>query len=669
MMKRFRPIASATVLASFAFPAMPVQAQDFELDPIEVERSLRGVATNTATAETTLDQQELDARQAATLAELMDTVPGVTLSNAATPQGSSINIRGLGSDAGVYGSNTKVNIVLDGVSKGQEELYRQGSTLTVEPELFNEVKVIRGPAESFRFSSGAIGGTVEAVTKDAADFLEGGDTFAVRQKLSFESNGTGLQSSTILAWAPDERLDVIAFMGYREAQDYTDGAGNVAADTGYKLPSAMLKAKYRVSDALSFTASVARTKNQLRDVSFDFMGSLFPARVDADIEDTTAYLAMNYQPLGNPLVNLTAKMIYSDELIENVSSTTTSTIYNADNRTKRRALVLENQSVFATGSADHTLLAGLEIGERVRSSLSHDGSNAGSTPGGKDEYVAVYLTDEIRMGALTLTPQLRYEAQTITSDNNTAVADGAQFSADDWAGALSARYALTESWAVFGTAAYNTNLPIIDDLTSATNIQTTEKATTYELGVSFDRQDSFAEGDRFAAKLSGFDTRIWDNTTYTNYLTYTDPTADGSNIRLRGLELELSYANPAFYVDLNAARIRGTWGDGSWFNNAPADSVQLTLGKKFLDDQLNLSIEARHDWATARNVQSDGSSARSDSFTVYTVSAAYRPQSGTFKDVEFRAAIENLFDEDYQPYLSSRTAPGRSLKFSLAKVF
>lgn len=669
MKKRFCPIASATLLASFAVPATPVLAEDFELDPIEVERSLRGVATNTATSETTLDQQELDARQASTLAELMDTVPGVTLSNAATPQGSSINIRGLGSDAGVYGANTKVNIVLDGVSKGQEELYRQGSMLTVEPELFKEVKVIRGPAESFRFSNGAIGGTVEAVTKDAADFLEGDDTFAVRQKLSFESNGEGLQTSTILAWSPDQRLDVIGFLGYREAGDYTDGAGNEIADTGYKLPSGMVKAKYSVSEALSFTASIAYTKNQLRDVSYDFMGSLFPARVDADIEDTTAYLAMNYRPLGNSLVDLTAKFVYSDELIENVSDTTSSTIYNADNRTVRRALILENQSVFSTGAVDHSVLAGLEIGKRERSSISHDGSNAGSTPGGTDEYVAVYLTDEMQIGALTLTPQLRYEAQTITSDNNTAVADGTKYSADDWAGAISARYAITPSWAVFGTAAYNTNLPIIDDLTNATNIETTEKAMTYELGVSFDRQDAFASGDRFAAKLTGFDTSIWDNTTYTNYLVYTDPTADSSDIDLRGVELELSYAHPDFYVDFNAARIRGKWGDGSWFNNAPADSVQLTLGKRFMDDQLNLSVEARHDWATARNVQSDGSSSRSSSFTVYTLAAAYTPNSGTFRDVEFRAAVENLFDEEYQPYLSSRTAPGRTFKFSLAKVF
>ncbi|SFJ69887.1 TonB-dependent receptor domain-containing protein [Celeribacter neptunius] len=655
------------LLAGAAFVAVlptSLLAQDLLLGTIELGESLRGLQTDTATSETILSQDELDARQAATFAELMDTIPGVTVSNGATPQGSTLNIRGLGSDAGTYGSNTKVSVVVDGVAKGQEELYRQGGTLTMEPELFKEVKVIRGPGESFRFSSGAIGGTVEAVTKDAADFLEDGDTFALRQKLSYQNNGESGASSTILAWAPDDRLDVIAFYGYRDAGEYETGDGVTEADTGYKLSSAMLKASYQATSDLKFTASVSQTKDQLRDVSYDFFGSLFDVRVDADVEDTTAYLAMQYAPLGNDLINSTVKLVYSDELISNLSGTTSSTIYNADNRTERLALIAENEAYFTTGAVDHTLLTGIEIGRRERSSISDTGENAGSTPGGTDDYIAAYVTDEMRFGALTLTPQLRYESQTITGENNGLATDGTDYKADDWAGALAARYEITPEFAIFGTMAYNTNLPIIDDLTNATKIETTEKAVTLEAGLSFDRMDAFAAEDRLQAKLTAFNTRVWNNTTYTNYNSGAD-----QHIELDGVEVELSYAHSAFYADFNAARIRGNWGDGSWFNNAPADSARLSLGKRFLQDQLDLSIEARHDWSTDRNVQFDSSSSKSDSFTVYTLSAAYTPDSGVLKGTEFRASVENVFDETYQPYLSSRTAPGRSLTLSLAKVF
>jgi hemoglobin/transferrin/lactoferrin receptor protein len=637
---------------------------------VTLGESLRGIQTDTATSETEISQEELDARQASTLAELLGTIPGVTLSNAASPQGSSINIRGLGADAGTYGSNTKVSVVIDGVAKGQEELYRQGSLLTMEPELFKSVRVVRGPGESFRFSSGAIGGTVEATTKDAADFLDDGDTFALRQKLAYESNGDGALSSTILAWAPDDKLDVLAFYGYRKNGDYTDGTGTEQADTGFELPSAMLKLKYHATDELSVTASISKSQNRLKDVSYDYIGSLFPVRVDADIEDTTALLALGYNPFSTDLVNLTAKLTYSDELISNVSDTTSSDIYNADNRTKGLAFTVENTALFATGAVDHSVLTGIEIGKRTRSSISDTGTNAGSTPGGTDEYVALYATDEMTFGALTLTPQLRYEHQTLTSRDNEdpyrgvpGPADGTSFKKDALVGAFSARYAVTDRFAVFGTLAYNENLPILDDLRSDL-ITTSEKATTVEVGASYDASDVFGAGDRLRAKLTGFKTHVWDNTTYT-----TASFAYGDVIDLKGLEFEASYATAAYYVDFNASMTRGEWGNGEDFNNAPADTAQLTLGKRVFDNRLNLSTEILHGWSNSRTTGTDGATAPSDGYTTVGLSAAYIPNNGWAEGVEFRASVDNLFDEDYRPYLSSRTAPGRNVTLSLTKTF
>jgi hemoglobin/transferrin/lactoferrin receptor protein len=656
-------IAVAPAFAGATF-AQDIDATDFGdyIGAVALGESRRGIQTDTATSETIITQEELDARQASTLAELLGTIPGVTLSNAATPQGSSINIRGLGADAGTYGSNTKVAVVIDGVAKGQEEIYRQGSILTMEPELFKTVKVIRGPGESFRFSGGAIGGTVEAITKDASDFLEDGDTFSVRQKLAYESNGDGFLSSSIVAWAPDDKLEVLGFYGYRSNDDYTDGSGSTQVDTAYEMPSAMLKLKYSATEALNFTASVSKTQNRLEDVSYDYIGSLFDARVDADIEDTTAYAQVQFNPVDNDLVNVTGRLTYSDELISNISDTTDSTIYNADNRTERLSLSIENEAIFVTGAADHTVLVGAEIGRRERTSISDTGSNASASPGGTDDFIAVYATDEIVVGNLTLTPQLRYEHQKITSWGNDTIEDGTVYEKDALVGALSSRYKLGENFALFGTLAYNENMPIIDDL-SNDRIDMSEKATTIEIGVSYDAADVFQTGDSVKAKLTGFKTRIWDNTTYY------DSTYSYENIALQGVELEASYANAAFYMDFNASRIRGEWVTGEYFNNTPSDTAQLTVGKHFLDDQLDLAVEVLHAWSNERTTSTSGATAASDSYTVAGLTAAYIPDSGLAQGVEFRASIDNLFDLDYQPYLSSRSAPGRNLTLSVTKTF
>lgn len=45
------------------------------------------------------------------------------------------------------------------------------------------------------------------------------------------------------------------------------------------------------------------------------------------------------------------------------------------------------------------------------------------------------------------------------------------------------------------------------------------------------------------------------------------------------------------------------------------------------------------------------------------------PEQGLLDGLELRASIENLFDETYRPYLTTRNAPGRNLKLSVAKTF
>ncbi|MEY8842832.1 TonB-dependent receptor plug domain-containing protein, partial [Cribrihabitans sp. XS_ASV171] len=74
----------------------PVMAQDAPeegvvgdyLGEIDLSSSKREVQTQTAESVTEIGQEEIDDRQAATVAELIDTVPGVTLVNGTTPQSS-----------------------------------------------------------------------------------------------------------------------------------------------------------------------------------------------------------------------------------------------------------------------------------------------------------------------------------------------------------------------------------------------------------------------------------------------------------------------------------------------------------------------------------------------------------------------------------------------------
>lgn len=119
-----------------------------ELDEVILGKSKREVRTDTARSETNVDQEEIEDRQASTNAELTDSVPGVTLINGQSPQGSGINIRGFGANS-TFCSDQKVLIQVDDADVGAEELYRIGTQPYTDPALYKRVTVIRGMAGTF----------------------------------------------------------------------------------------------------------------------------------------------------------------------------------------------------------------------------------------------------------------------------------------------------------------------------------------------------------------------------------------------------------------------------------------------------------------------------------------------------------------------------------------
>ncbi|MFU1681789.1 TonB-dependent receptor plug domain-containing protein [Phaeobacter piscinae] len=210
--KGWRLLSTVSVLGLLA-SANSVAAQDIAEDgdflgTIELGAGKREVQTDTGVPLTVINQEEIDDRQAATIAQLVESVPGVTLVNGTTPQSSGISIRGFGAD-GTYGANPRVLITIDGATTGGEEIYRIGNQLFTDPALYREISVIRGTVGSYEYGSGVVGGVVQLETKDASDFTGGEIGTRFRQTLEAQSNGTGWASSSILAVQPTEDLEFL----------------------------------------------------------------------------------------------------------------------------------------------------------------------------------------------------------------------------------------------------------------------------------------------------------------------------------------------------------------------------------------------------------------------------------------------------------------------------
>jgi len=661
------PTKKCALLSSAAMLlALPAMAQETtQLDEIILITSKRDVATDTATPTTTVDQGEIDDRQATTVAELVDSVPGVTLVNGATPRGSGINIRGFGAN-GTYGTDQKVLVQVDGASMGAEELYRISSQLFTDPALYREVSVIRGMVGSFEFGTGAFGGVVKAETKNASDFTGGEPGLKLRQTLQFGTNGDATATSTILAWQPTEQFEFLANYTTNQGDFYTDGDGTVVENTDFDMPSWLLKGSFHFGDAMehSLTLSFSDTSTDDKDVPYDEfgLGGGSFGNVDRAVRSRTAILRYDFDPENNDLIDAEVVLSYADQQIdqeyvpgssafegffptvEDMCADSFFGIICTDHRYETTKLTAKNTAHFDTGAVGHSLITGVELSRRER-------LDAPAAPGGTDDRLSVFAINEMSLGNWTVAPALRFETQDISNDDDTV-----SYSNDALVGGLSLRYAFDSGFAIFASAAYTENMPIIDDMGSPTFMTQSEKGRSYEVGFSYDNTGVFGAGDELSFKTTAYRTDIWDITSYSGI----------AAAELSGVEIEAAYSMAAgFYVDLNTNWQSGDIVDpvgGGFWGGIPADELRVTFGRKW-GEELDLS------WEVVANAAMTRSTTPSVGYTVHNLRATYTPESGILEGAELRLGIENLTDKAYTPHLATRAAPGRTVKFSIAKTF
>lgn len=673
--------AASTLALAVAYT--PVNAQEFEeavedggyLGEIQLGTSKREVQTDTATAVTEINQEEIEDRQAATIAELVDSVPGVTLVNGSTPQSSGISIRGFGADA-TYGTNPRVLITIDGATTGGEEIYRIGNQLFTDPSLYKSVSVIRGTVGSFEFGSGVVGGIVQLETKDASDFTGGEIGTRFRQTIEAQSNGSGWASSSILAMQPTEDAEFILNYTVRDNDTYEDGQGNEVSGTDFRDYSLLAKGRLTFGDNKehAVTAWYNATHSNDKDVPYDILGAsggggFYFGNVDRIVDSRTAGLRYEYDQAGNDLIHFQATLTYAEQDIDSTyipgscagfpgCDAAVSDLLNADHNYKTTKLTLKNTSYFDTGMASHDLRYGIEFINRER-------LDADSAPGGTDRRWAFFAVDDIRIGqSLTLTPALRYESQKVKGTDTVSPGDtdpyNGEFDNDALMGGLSARYEFQSGFAVFASAAYTEVFPIIDRLDKPSSVWVPENGTTYEAGFSYRNNDLFSAGDSLAFKVSYYDTNLRDVRAAGNILTEVD---------VNGVELEASYAmENGFYADLN-----GTVADGdqsfpsgavSEWIYAPVASASLTVGKR-----INEAVDLSWELVAAEGTDAVNGSGPIGGYGVNNLRATFRPQEGVLAGTEIRVGVENIFDKQYQTQLSTRASAGRNLKLTLAKTF
>ncbi len=648
------------------------------------------VAIEVPQAVTALEETDFQRAQPDTVGDVVAAAPGVSTVGSESRFGESLNIRGIG--AGTSADEPRIVTLIDGVKKYYES-YRQGSLFT-DPEFFKSVEILRGPSSSTLYGSGAIGGVVAFETKDASDIIEEeGDTFALKQRLQYKSNGDGKESSTFLAFKPNQQFDGLVGFIYDDSDFMEDGAGNTIFGTKVTETNLLVKGTYSFGDDLeqSIAAGLIFYQGEADDQLLDVIDNVAAfGTVDRTVTDTTVFAKYGYAPLDNPFIDLEVQLSFakSENAVTDFQSPLT--VFDADYAYESIGIRAVN-TIERTGEVtDNYLTFGAELYERERISVRATAGNAAFQPTGVTKALGIFAQNEwILNETLTVITGARLDYQ---ETSPTGLVPTTQ---EDSGTAISANLALhhqtTEKLAVFGSVSYTERLPVIDELYDsrvttgpdqpAAGTLDPEKSVNFELGASYVTNDVFSEGDEFALKGTAFHHNVSDLITRNNFGAAGDPTyINFDEARFVGFELEGAYESELSFGSLALTIMDGKNVSDPGADNPnledriPANTLRLTLGRRVPSHNLEFGWAGTYYQSKSRVAAIGGGATEivnTPSEIIHDVYASWTPEEGVLEGAELRVGVSNVFDEDYRTHLQSTgiRRAGRSINFTLTKTF
>lgn len=697
---RFRPaqrgLALTTALALCL--AAPLAAQETDegffqmLGRIILGTGTGRVAIDTPQAVTALEEEDLAIRQPKVLSDIFKAIPGVQTAGASARMlGQAFNIRGIG-NAEQVASEERIKVTVDGAPKFFEA-YRVGSFFS-DLDLYKRVEVLRGPASSTLYGSGVIGGVIAFTTRDPSDFLEEGETTALRGKLGFASNGGTVTAGVTFAHRAGN-AEFLAALNRSRGGVMQDGAGTDIGGTEHNASSVLLKGKLSFGNDgdQSLTFAYSRTETDLKDSPVTPTGgatflSTFGIADVASL-DQTATLTYNHGFATNDLLDLTVQLSWTDTWLEKTNIRPGpglscrpglfQVVCPSEFAYEALALKVENRSDLSFGDWDNTLTVGLQLSEQDRTSASSIGE-IGFHPQGTDRKLGLYVLGEfVWNDRLTLIPGVRVDLGDRMGRNLPPSARGAETTDTAVSASLAVMYDISDRLSVFASYASTERMPTLDELYSygpqvASLGLKKEEAETIELGLAWQREGLLSEGDSLQLKFTGFHSDL------ENMIARNSAGAAGVDpffINLRsaqiwGAELEAAYDAERWFANLAWSKVKSKDGStGLQLSDTPAENVALTLGMKMPDHGLVIGWRAQYfdkitnysAGSTAVNAAASGAA-----YDTHDLFLTWSPQDGPLEGLSVDLTVENVFDASYRNNLALDAAPGRNGKISIGKT-
>jgi hemoglobin/transferrin/lactoferrin receptor protein len=686
-----RVLLCGSALLSFS---TPIHAETTTLDLITVTvNKIKQVLSDVAGGVSVGTKKEKDLYGQKSVQQIIAPMPGVSASQNADDPATAINIRGL-QDFG------RVAVTIDGARQNYQRTgHNSNGMFYFEPEQMEQVTVTRGPISNV-YGSGAIGGVVSFDTLDPLKFLRTGEQVAGSEKLSYSSNGANIMSSTTGAMRLGDYGAVLGNLVLRDNGNYTDGNGNLVGNsnsgnlligTAKDIKSGLAKIALTPRDDMRLDLSYI-INNDIFNSAVGPSSSSTSARYSNDVTAQTLSSKFNFAPTSNKMVDVTASAYWTETDQAQVRLNGAYTGYHRDFKIDTIGTDIYNTSRFGIGSSQHALTYGVDVfKDKVTDFDPTLGGGNFYTPSGERVAGGAFVQDKIEATSwLEFIAAGRYDAYSL--DGNSISSSGSHFSPKGTMVLKPFENSSLKGLNFYGTYAEGYRAPAITE-TLISGVHPTapftflpnpnlrpETGHTLEAGFTGKFENMLRSDDRFTVRGSVYQNRVSDFIDLQNldpnnddsgpcpgFACYADDTSQYVNVanaNLQGIEGEVGYDSPLFFGGIAGSMVRGTnEATGDWLTSVPADKLVTTLGFHFNDQKG--SIGAR--WfavAPQDRVPATATNA-SNGYNLINLFANYTASD----NLNIGLNVDNLFNENYKPYLDSYNQPGRTVILTVTTRF
>lgn len=520
-----------------------------------------------------------------------------------------------------------LNVSIDGAVQSGSMFHHIGR-LTLEPELLRQVEVQAGPGDATQ-GAGALGGSIDFVTKDASDLILPGERFVGLAKAGYSSVNDGRKYNVTLAAMLDESWGLIGSFSDVDSKLTEDGHGNKQLGTAAEQQFGFAKLTGQLSPHQTVRVSFERaTDDGLRAQRPNWQVSSWNRLYPLETVRSTSAINYRFNP-DSTLVDVKLALFHSDTKLKQDARFG---LYQGD--INNQGLDLRNSSLLGS----HQLEYGIDYRHE------ETGLTALEDP------TVPHESEEARVMGLFLqdywdiTPRLRINAGARFDDYRVDDMQQQRLTSDSISPNFGVSWRQTDNWRLYGgyssalRGRLTTNSFVLDSRSNSADL-TAEKARHWQLGSEFRRSNWQLNANLFQTDIDDAISEV--GRVYQNI----------GDVETRGYNVQLGYRLPRFFIQAGVNRAKAQLNDEP-MNGYDHGSLGTILGRTWvlqleyeLSDTLltgwgSRAVEGVHDIPTSAGlVQQPG-------YAVHDVFLRWQP--AVLDGLTLNLTIRNLLDKFYR---------------------